>query len=140
MRIPHRLVIIAVIVAAIATGLIWLSGQRAGQVVPTPSSGSSITDVAPVIGSAPSKNEYEASAQQIVAPLLALIAKSDPTIAQESTNVKAKLLGLKVPTDYKDVHLRLVIALSNLEAGNERAAKGQAELVSVTNDFPWLKP
>ena len=56
---------------------------------------------------------------------------------------KNDLLGLRVPTKYKDLHLDLILGLSFLEqgiAGDEQKLKeGEDKLNKIINDYPWLK-
>lgn len=64
---------------------------------------------------------------------------------QDVTGIKDKVLELRAPVKYLDFHLKLVIALENLEQG--RAAGDAAKIESAVDQlnalkgkYPWIAP
>lgn len=60
------------------------------------------------------------------------------------TQTRQALLDLRVPSKYQDLHLKLVIALSQLEAGHQgdadKLSRGQALLSEAIESQQWLRP
>ena len=48
------------------------------------------------------------------------------------------LLALRVPAEYKDVHVQLVLAFGQMVAGEDVA--GKARLDDVMQVYPWTSP
>jgi len=89
------------------------------------------------------KSEYENNSSAIFSEYLELI--NSPTVAAEEVYaVKQKFLDLKVPVEYKNLHLNLVLALVKMEnylrAGQESDKLESQQLISrAAVNYSWLK-
>lgn len=137
-REPHiRLFVFLVALFLILIGAVKYTAERAGHdAAPAPLRGNIYqTDL---------KSVYETKAASIVKKFVAI--NSSGTAEQRMAAIaqtRQELLDLTVPTEYKDLHLDLVIALSQLEAGYQgdadKLAKGQEMLSEVVKSQAWLK-
>jgi len=78
---------------------------------------------------------YEDQVKSILAPFWS---------AQTSTGIKAKILELRAPTQYLDLHLQLVLAFGLLEQGQQTAdqakiEEGLGQLNQLKVAYPWLE-
>lgn len=90
----------------------------------------SVSDEPAVV--APTGEEYKSAAQQIVSDYLASSDSEADKIAYDA------LLALRVPAEYKDVHVQLVLAFGQMAAGEDVA--GKARLDDVMQVYPWTSP
>jgi len=84
---------------------------------------------------------YRQQAQPIVANYLGLL-KNNYTIDQVS-QIKNKLLDLRVPTKFKNLHINLVLALTKMEnyltGGKESEKVESQQIISQAKaDYDWL--
>ncbi len=90
---------------------------------------SRVDSSAPVVV-APTGEEYEVAVQMIV---------SNSSLSSDSEADKVAydaLLALRVPAEYKDVHVQLVLAFGQMVAGEDVA--GRARLSDIQKVYPWV--
>ncbi|MFA4941709.1 MAG: hypothetical protein WC582_03935 [Patescibacteria group bacterium] len=84
---------------------------------------------------------YKISTSKIISDYLRL--ESGNITINEIKSFKEKLLGLKVPAEFKNLHLSLIMALDNMEnylGGESDAGKTESEKVinQAKADYNWL--
>ena len=72
-----------------------------------------------------------------------LLAPSQEEILEKLLTSKEKLINLRLPTEYKELHLDLVLSFSRLEnsirnGSSEDKESGLLLVSKVTKDYPWL--
>lgn len=77
-------------------------------------------------------DEYRVAARTIVSNYFASSDSDADKIAYDA------LLALRVPVEYKDVHIQLVLVFGQLVAGEDTA--GQARLIDLQKVYPWVSP
>lgn len=88
------------------------------------------------------EKNYKKEVKIILADYSALIKEGEP--AKEAIiSIKEKLLGLKVPAEFKDLHLNLVLAVAKMaESANEANANGKEAGAKLIQDlkakYVWL--
>lgn len=121
------ILIAAAIIVLLIAGAAYRFSQRssAPEVLSEPSSAAS---------AAPSASEYRSSASVTVQSL------ADAARGGEISGVAAQreqLLALRVPKEYKELHLQLILTADALLAGDTRRA--EVLLSQAENDNSWLK-
>ncbi len=81
------------------------------------------------------KDEYQVGARAALEPYWT---------TANGVQARAKLLDLKVPSEYLDVHLKLVIAFDQLEQGKAAADQAKIEeamdtINELAGQYSWLK-
>ncbi len=89
------------------------------------------------------EENYKVEAKQIFNEYLALINQAGFTQEQIS-QIKNKLLDLKVPTKFKDLHINLVLALTKMEdylaTGDQMKKTDSQQIINqVETENYWLK-
>ncbi len=122
-----------------------------------------IVAIAIVIGvvwrqkSAPKKAEESASTQQIAAPVdqaqlaaayqanLRALLPDYKSLLQNPANdaltqMRQRLLDLKLPAEFRDLHASLVLLLDKAEINNKSGTTNYVkQLEGITKDYQWLK-
>jgi len=89
------------------------------------------------------KNNYQNAVPKILDEYASIINK-ESFVLEEIADVKNKLLDLKVPQEYKELHLSLVLALTEMENFliteiPESKQKSQQYITQAKNNYNWLK-
>jgi len=87
-------------------------------------------------------SDYKNSVNRILVDYWQLVQGKDIP-AEEGEYLKNRLLELKVPADFKELHINLVMALTKLsnylESGDEKEKEESGQMVSqATADYDWL--
>ncbi|MDD5031748.1 MAG: hypothetical protein PHR36_01750 [Patescibacteria group bacterium] len=87
-------------------------------------------------------NDYKNNANRILADYRQL-TEGENVSAEEGGYLKSRLLELKVPADFKELHLNLVMALTKLndylKTGNEKEREESERLISQAKlNYDWL--
>ncbi|MFA4833493.1 MAG: hypothetical protein WC619_01435 [Patescibacteria group bacterium] len=87
-------------------------------------------------------SDYKNSANRILADYWQLVQGKDVP-AEEGGYLKNRLLELKVPADFKELHLNLVMSLTKLEDylknGDEKEKEESGRLMNkATTSYDWL--
>jgi len=87
-------------------------------------------------------SDYKNSVSRILTDYWQLVQGKDIP-AEEGEYLKNRLLELKVPADFKELHLNLVMALVKLEDylknGDEKKKEESGQLVNqASSDYDWL--
>ena len=82
------------------------------------------------------EKSYESSLKDILQPYWQ---------THEIAGIKDKVLALKAPVKYLDLHLNLVMALGSIEQGQANSDQvkinaGQAKIDKLPAQYPWLNP
>lgn len=130
---------IAILIVVLAIGVLYQANSK-NPVVVVPNN----QVVAPKVSPAELKANYEKAVYSIIGNYLRLQdggAKQgeDSSLSVSATQAKDSLLSLTVPVEYKDLHLSLVIAFTDL-ADTKKAAIGDANLTSLIKKYSWLQP
>ncbi len=88
------------------------------------------------------ENDYKKEAKAILQEYSELIKKDDLK-AEELRAARDKLLALKVPAKFKDLHLNLVLALAKeenslVEGNKEEENSGQEAIDEIKANYTWL--
>lgn len=88
------------------------------------------------------EEKYQAQAKNIFSDYEKLIANNNYTIEQ-ITQIKNKLLNLKVPTKFKDLHINLILALTRMEnwlinKNESEKIAGEQIINQVKTNYAWL--
>lgn len=88
------------------------------------------------------EEKYQAQAKDIFSDYEKLIANNNYTIEQ-ITKIKNKLLNLKVPTKFKELHINLILALTRMEnwlinKNESEKIAGEQIINQVKTDYVWL--
>ena len=92
--------------------------------------------------SASLENDYKLKAKEFFTAYENLI-KSDSFTGANIAELKNKLLGLKVPVKFKELHIRLVLALTKMEnylnQKDERDTSDSSQAINqLKADYSWL--
>ena len=87
-------------------------------------------------------SDYKNSVNRVLFDYWQLVQAKDVTV-EEGEYLKNRLLGLKVPVGFKELHLNLVMALTKLnnylENGDEEEKEESGQMVSQTTaGYDWL--
>lgn len=88
------------------------------------------------------ENDYKKEAKAILQEYYELIDKDDLK-TEELRAVRDKLLALKVPAKFKDLHLSLVLAVAKIEKSladdsKEGRIAGQEAINEIKANYTWL--
>lgn len=81
---------------------------------------------------APSSGDYQRDVRDIMRPVI----QGDTVSVEMARQAREKLLAVRVPADYKDMHLHLVIALTEVQEGS--GERGRQRLEAAKTAYPWL--
>ena len=101
--------------------------------------GAETNNSAPLVDQGKLKSDYEQAVYQTLAEFL---SDSRPQNFSASA-AKQKILDLTVPTEYKDLHLNLVLALDEIESGAAQADQAKIEdglekLEALKGEYGWI--
>jgi hypothetical protein len=88
------------------------------------------------------EEEYKAGTKNILTDYSALLLNNDLNLEKVEAD-KNKLLGLKVPAEFKDLHLNFVLAVSKMEdylknGKDEDKAASQRMISEIKANYVWL--
>jgi hypothetical protein len=88
------------------------------------------------------EEEYKAGTKNILTDYSALLLSDNLSLEIVETD-KNKLLGLKVPAEFKDLHLNFVLAVSKMEdylknGKDEDKAASQRMISEIKANYVWL--
>ncbi|MEA3463861.1 MAG: hypothetical protein U9R14_02200 [Patescibacteria group bacterium] len=86
---------------------------------------------------------YKTEVKVILNNYLRQIQDKSILTAEYTKQIKSQLLDLKMPTEFKDLHLNLVLALDKMEdylinGGEEKLQDSQELINQVKEEYEWL--
>jgi hypothetical protein len=128
-------VVLVGLLAAVSAVIITSRGQN-------PNSGSFNQALAPV-DHEKLVRDYKRGAQAAIAEYAGLKVRGDFTF-DEIEKVKKELLALKVPAEFKELHVQLVLALTKIEdslgsGGSAASEEGQNKIEQAKASYSWLE-
>jgi hypothetical protein len=131
-----RLAAFAVVLLVLLVGAVrWTASRLATRVADAPAA------LAPAARSSELAREYESAVSRLLREFAAAEAGDSVASAAAAAKLRDDLLTLTVPTEYKDFHLDLVVALSRLTAGYRGDAAsleaGRVMFREATARYQW---
>lgn len=131
----YRIFITIVTILAIFAGIFWYSetvGKNKGTTADAPN-----TAQAPFVSPQELKKNYETSLTAMVNDFSRAYRSGDAGAKKTAADqAKLKILTLTVPTEYKDLHIGLIIALSTISEGDQEA--GEQKIMALAKSNSWI--
>lgn len=134
--------VLGVIVAAACVGVLYgvFMAFKKGDASPSSATPDAQDQPAPV---APAPEEYDASAQEVMAPFLqqaALVTDASfdgdlTALGDLVTKTEERLLRVRVPADRRDTHLSAVLLLGSWKRAIAGSAQDRKDVLSATATF-----
>lgn len=131
----HRILVTIATVLLILAGVFWYSetvGKDRSTTLDAPN-----TAQAPTMSQPELKENYETSLVAMVNDFSRAYRSGDDDAKRTAADqAKLKILTLTVPTEFKDLHLDLIIALSAISEGDQEA--GEQKIMALANNNSWI--